>query len=511
MQTKTQLRLIIIVLIIAGLGAAIYKNQILGFSFFPEKNVEVWTIESKIEFMAEDGPVVVSLNAADNSSNLMILNEETIGEDYLYTEEKSEDGQERLVWRKEIAKGKQVIYFRVFASKVTESTSPKPPGAIEDKDIIVLKDATNEAANLILKRIKEIREEGPIAITQTLLSYLHDTKDQTSRLLLKNSSEYGGSLELSRGLLAMAGVHVLKVKGFFLDADSRVQKMSSMLQVFDGKKWQLIDPKTAQVRTEEHFLFWQTGNEPLFEVTGGKDSSISFSTNSSKMFASRASIYAGKEKGNMLIDFSIYSLPLAEQNTFKLLLLIPLGALVVVILRNLVGIQTSGTFMPILIALTFLQTTLLWGLALFLVVVSVGLFMRSYLSHLNLLLVPRISAVLVFVIVIFVAISVISVKMDFEKGLEVTFFPMIIISWTIERMSVLWEEEGPRDVLIQGGGSLFTACIVYLVMTNKFLGHLTYAFPELLLVLLAIILIIGSYSGYRLTELRRFKTMARES
>ena len=167
--------------------------------------------------------------------------------------------------------------------------------------------------------------------------------------------------------------------------------------------------------------------------------------------------------------------------------------------------------MPILIALTFLQTTLLWGLALFLVVVSVGLLMRSYLSHLNLLLVPRISAVLVFVIVIFVAISVISIKMDFEKGLQVTFFPMIIISWTIERMSVLWEEEGPRDVLIQGGGSLFTACIVYLVMTNKFLGHLTYAFPELLLVLLAIILIIGSYSGYRLTELRRFKTMARES
>lgn len=78
-------------------------------------------------------------------------------------------------------------------------------------------------------------------------------------------------------------------------------------------------------------------------------------------------------------------------------------------------------------------------------------------------------------------------------------------------MSVLWEEEGPRDVFIQGGGSLFTASIVYLVMTNKFLGHLTYAFPELLLVLLAIILIIGSYSGYRLSELRRFEPMSRES
>ena len=38
----------------------------------------------------------------------------------------------------------------------------------------------------------------------------------------------------------------------------------------------------------------------------------------------------------------------------------------------------------------------------------------------------------------------------------------IIISWTIERMSILWEEEGPKEVLIQGGGSLLTASLVYL-------------------------------------------------
>ena len=49
---------------------------------------------------------------------------------------------------------------------------------------------------------------------------------------------------------------------------------------------------------------------------------------------------------SVLVDFSIYSLPVAQQSTFKLLLLMPLGALVVVILRNLVGLRTSGTFMP---------------------------------------------------------------------------------------------------------------------------------------------------------------------
>lgn len=164
--------------------------------------------------------------------------------------------------------------------------------------------------------------------------------------------------------------------------------------------------------------------------------------------------------------------------------------------------------MPILIAMVFLQTSLFSGLALFIVVVGVGLVLRSYLSHLNLLLVPRISAVLVFVIIIYVAISVTSFKLGIETGLLVTFFPMIIIAWTIERMSVLWEEEGPRDVFKQGGGSLFAASLIYFAMGNSYVGHLTYSFPELLLVVLAVIIMIGSYTGYRLTELRRFQPLA---
>jgi len=510
-QTKTQLRLIIFVLIFTGLGAAIYKNQVLGFPFFPEKKVNVWTIETKITFLADGGPVKVILNGADNTKNMMILNQETVGEKYLFAKEKDADGRVTGVWTKDSAKGDQVIFYRVSAYRTSGSTGKKPLTPFSDTERIVFEGASQEAANLVVKQIKEAGGDDPLAVTKSLLMLLNSADKQSAQVLLQNRKKYGGFLELSRGLLTMAGIHAEKVKGLFLGKDSRGQKLSSLLQVYDNKKWQLIDPKTGEVRTNEDFILWQTGNESLYEVTGGHNSAISFSTNSSKVFASRASLAAGKTSGAMLIDFSIYSLPLAEQNTFKLLLLIPLGALVVVILRNLVGIETAGTFMPILIALTFLQTTLLWGLALFLVVVSVGLVMRSYLSHLNLLLVPRISAVLVFVIVIFVVISVISLKMDFKQGLQVTFFPMIIISWTIERMSVLWEEEGPKNVFIQGSGSLFTACIVYLVMTNKFLGHLTYAFPELLLVLLAIILIIGSYSGYRLTELRRFEPMARES
>ncbi|MGL6028009.1 MAG: 7TM domain-containing protein, partial [Vibrio sp.] len=96
------------------------------------------------------------------------------------------------------------------------------------------------------------------------------------------------------------------------------------------------------------------------------------------------------------------------------------------------------------------------------------------------------------------------------EGLTITFFPMIILSWTIERMSILWEEEGAKEVLLQGGGSLFTSILIYLAMTNAYVQHLTFNFIGLQLVVLAAILLLGTYTGYRISELRRFKPLVEE-
>jgi hypothetical protein len=145
-----------------------------------------------------------------------------------------------------------------------------------------------------------------------------------------------------------------------------------------------------------------------------------------------------------MMNFSIHSLPLEEQALFKGLLLIPIGVLMVVFLRVIVGIKTSGTFMPVLIAVAFIQTSLVTGLIGFLLIVGTGLVIRSYLSRLNLLLVARISAIIIMVISMIGIFSAFAFKLGLTDGMKITFFPMIILSWTIERMSILWEEEGPK-------------------------------------------------------------------
>jgi hypothetical protein len=163
--------------------------------------------------------------------------------------------------------------------------------------------------------------------------------------------------------------------------------------------------------------------------------------------------------------------------------------------------------MPVLIALAFRETKLFWGLILFTLLVTLGLTIRFLLERLRLLLVPRLGAVLIVVVMLMLIISMMSHRLGLEMGLSVALFPMVIISMTIERMSVVWEERGPVDAIRAGVGSMIVAVIAYLFMVMPWLEHLMFTFPELLLVLLAGVLLIGRYTGYRLTELRRFKEL----
>ncbi|EXJ13021.1 hypothetical protein D791_00364 [Nitrincola nitratireducens] len=129
-----------------------------------------------------------------------------------------------------------------------------------------------------------------------------------------------------------------------------------------------------------------------------------------------------------------------------------------------------------------------------------GLVIRTYLSRLNLLLVSRIATLVVLVVFLVSFLSLVGYQLGFSTGMTITFFPMIIIAWTIERMSILWEEEGPREVVTQGGGSLFVAVLAYLLMQLPLSGHLSFNFPELNLIILAIIMLMGQYTGYKLSD-----------
>jgi hypothetical protein len=127
---------------------------------------------------------------------------------------------------------------------------------------------------------------------------------------------------------------------------------------------------------------------------------------------------------------------------------------------------------------------------------------------LKLLVVPRLAAILIVVVGLMALLSVLTNKLGLERGISVALFPMVILSMTIERMSIVWEELGAFEAIKQGIGSLIAAAIAYMIMSISYLEHLLFVFPEILLVLLAATILLGRYSGFRLLELRRFKALS---
>lgn len=510
MRRKGAIWILALFLASVGLGITWYKHVQYGFPLIRGEQSEVWTIEAEIQFDPGNGPVKVSLALPENPPGYFILDEHFASSGYGFSI--SEEGdQSRGIWTRQSASGRQQIFMRLMVvPERTETALLSKEEWPEPSPAPFLENGALHAAEAIIEKARE-RSATPDTLASELAKILLSTEEnQNVGMLIGKAPSSEERAQLLVNLLSRAGVPARLVRGVNLHDGRRFQSIVTLVDVFSEGRWVVLDPTTGRLGIPKDFLIWQRGGPSLLDVEGGKNSQVRFSvirdTRSTALIARQRM----EDASTPLLDFSIYALPIGEQNVFRHLLLVPLGALVLVIMRNFVGISTAGTFMPILIALSFQETRLLPGILLFVLVVGLGLFIRFFLSELNLLLVPRISAVVIVVIILMAGLSILSVKLDLPHGLAVTFFPMIIIAWTIERLSIIWEEEGPRDAIMQGSGSLVVAALAYMVMGSEQLKHLIFTFPELLLVLLAIILLLGKYTGYRLSELWRFRSIGKD-
>ncbi len=508
MASKYRFYILVAILAFTGISLTIYKNKVLHFPLFTDKTIPVWTVESHISFQPTDKDVEVSLAIPGNQNNLAIAKETQIsGKEYEFTIVENVPHREhrRAIWKASGVEGKQDILYRASVYDVSQSELEFYKADVPDVSV-EFNEEQLVAVNEIVKSINVDPKKDEVAFIDALLDVISEPKLQSKvTLLLGSKPTKTKRLELAQLILATLDIKSVLAKGFELDKSKKKQKLTAVLCVGDGDKWRFFTLGSDSHKLPPRFLFWQRGGNSLLDVTGGKDVKISISVLKENKLAGAFAVDTASDKKSMLVNFSIYSLPISQQSTFKKLLMVPLGALIVVLLRNLVGISTSGTFMPILIAMAFLETNVLPGIVIFLLIVSSGLAVRSYLTRLNLLLIPRISAVLIVVVFIMAFLSVLSNKLGLRQGLTITFFPMIVLSWTIERLCVLWEEQGAKEVFVRGGGSLLVAVVAYSVMSNGTARHMMFAFPELMLTVLAIVLLLGRYSGYRLSELIRFK------
>ncbi|WP_430459506.1 inactive transglutaminase family protein [Thalassolituus sp. LLYu03] len=502
-EPRLPLYALVAILLVIGVFLILHRHWMYEVPLMYGETQTIWSVEAKVEFDASGGPVKVSMARPSAQQGFTILKEAGASPGYGLN---FMDGEEpRAEWSVRAADGRQELFYRAEVL-VSQGGSTAEMPAPELKPVS-WPEPYASAVSEILARAYSTSADN-YSLTRELLKRFRDDQDDQHVQLLK--THFDAHLpELWVDMLHKARVPASVVYGLNLQDGRRRQSLTPLLRVWNGDDSQIFElpgfeNESVLISADAPLLLWEQRGAPVLDVTGGRDSRIRFS-----MLKREESTYANIAQNlssqHDFLNFSIHSLPVEEQAMFKTILLIPIGALVVCLLRVLIGIRTSGTFMPVLIALAFIQTSLMTGVIGFLLVVATGLFIRGYLSRLRLLLVARITAVIITVIAIISLFSVLSYKLGLTEGLKITFFPMIILSWTIERMSILWEEEGGREVMVQGGGSLLTAVLAYWAMNDPWVRHLTFNFIGVQFIVMAIVLMIGSYTGYRLLELKRFR------
>ena len=487
-----------------GLSVFLYKWQVLGFPVSSDQEKPVWTIESAIRFDSGPGTIKAQLHVPTLTPGFRMLNENSVSRGYGFSLNYGSGGREAQ-WTIRRADGEQTIYYRISvyedaAVDQSDTTPPFPPRP-------VINEPLNTAVEVLVDEVRD-RSADTASFTTELLLQLNDpSPDPNVELLLADVSSEAEFVGIATTLLASARIPARVVHGFPLAGRQRNASLVSWLEVHDGDRWLYFNPMTGEQSLPDRFFVWWRGNEPLVSVEGGSNVQVSFAVQENHLDAVAIAETQAAQQGASAVDFSLYSLPIQTQAVYSVLLMIPIGALVMVLMRNIVGIDAFGTFMPVLIALAFRETKLFWGVILFTLLVMLGLSIRFLLERLRLLLVPRLSAVLIVVVMLMLFISLMSHRMGLETGLSVALFPMVIIAMTIERMSVVWEERGPADAMRGGLGSLVVAVLAYIAMGMAWLEHLIFTFPELLLVVLALVVLAGRYTGYRLSEMHRFKAL----
>ncbi len=508
-----------LVLVAIGLAVLAWKTLLLGMPVVPRGPEDLWRVELAIDARGNGSRGSVRAALPQSEPGQTIFDEHLVSGQLLFTI-RSPDAQRIGVWSGPVVGVHRLAHaFRVqLAPRPERPPEPgaQPPQAIRDAFGRAGRELPSESPQILeaLTAVVGAAVEDPAARLRTLFAFVADEiatapngSDDALLVLAAREGSEQGKARLLVTLLRAAGVASRIAAGLHL-ATSKDARPATWVEAWVGGDWLALSPTEGFLGTlPADLLVLRRGDAPLVEATGIEAVGYRWHVLREQLRREELAVLTVPPNA-VLARLSLYRLPLATQDVLRVLLLLPLGALVVSLFRNVVGIATFGTFMPILIALAMRGTGLVRGLAMVGSVILVGIGGRLLLDRLQLLMVPRLCVLLSLVVLTICGLSLLGYGFESLELYAGVLFPIVILTMLIERYSVTSAEEGPREALLRLGNSTLVALCAYPLFQSDIAEHLVFGFPEVVISVMGVLVMIGGYTGYRLTELRRFRSLA---
>jgi len=512
------------VLCCVGGGLAVARYSVLGGDLSGMVQGARWHITMRVTSFARRPTAYIKLLVPPKSDAQQISGEEFV--EHGMTRHQSIEPPERnrvIEWRAAGTTGAKDMSVTFFAQTQPGKT---PSAPIARKNL-------EEMTEYYLRSTDKIQSSAPVIqkLARELVGNLVRTEDKIEAIyrycafrianssvpgtvdaitcLTNGFSDCGGKSRLMVALLRASGIPA-RVAGGLILTEGVKRDTHVWVEAWDGEQWVPFCPLNRHYRTQPpNYLMLYRGDYPLLRHRYMDQVVYDFSL---RRIAAHQVVESGETNRwrDIATAASMARLSPNSQWAVKFLLLIPLGALVVCFLRNVIGVPTIGTFAPVLISLGIHLAPLRWGIITLIAFLVAGLVVRYLLEGMKLLLVPRLSVMLTVVIVGMIGLVVLTDQVESELGTIVGLLPVVILTMSIERCWLLEIEDGFVNMLKHVSGTLASVVVICVVFRVRLLVNGLFALPELVLIVIALMLVLGRYTGFRLSELLRFRAIVHE-
>jgi hypothetical protein len=190
--------------------------------------------------------------------------------------------------------------------------------------------------------------------------------------------------------------------------------------------------------------------------------------------------------------------------TVILLLMLPVIATILAFLRQVIGINTFGLFTPSIVALSFLALGWWVGLLFLIFIVATGYATRAVMRRWPLLFIPKVAIILTVGSLTLLILLAVGAAAGVHLSRDAVFI-LLIMSTLSENFLTAKTEQGFNSAVLAIGQTVFAALLCVAVVSLPFFQSLILAYPELILLTILINVLLGRFTGLRLSEYFRFR------
>ncbi len=183
---------------------------------------------------------------------------------------------------------------------------------------------------------------------------------------------------------------------------------------------------------------------------------------------------------------------------------VAVAALLIAAMKNVLGVRTLGLFAPAIVALAFLATGLILGLALLTVTLGTVLLTRASLVRERVQEAHRVAILVTIVSITVASIAVLGLQFQLHQLFFAVLFPVLIIGWIGERYVERVDRVGWEDPTKELLWTVAAIVISFIVIIQDPLINLVMFNPVFWFLLVFLNWLLGTRVRFRLSERFRF-------